>query len=167
MTPILYEANETNFTSNGLGRLRDVTRCECVEERNGIYEVEFDYPVTGAHYSEIIPGRIVAVTHDESGQVEPFDIYAYSRPINGVVTFRAQHISYRLRGSVVTGRNITTLVMALSLCENATPDMNFDYGSEFDSSGYVAAANGIPRSVRELLGGVEGSMYIYGGTVGK
>ena len=54
MIPILYESTETQFVNNGLGRLRDATRVECTEERNGIYEVEFDYPVDGAHFDEII-----------------------------------------------------------------------------------------------------------------
>ena len=164
MIPILYESNETTFESNGLGRLRDCIRCEVTEERNGIYEVEFDYPVDGMHYDEIIPGRIIAVEHDESGQVEPFDIYGYSRPINGVVTFKACHISYRLKGTVASGKNITSLVMALVMLQSATPDMGFTFETSFDSNGYMSAADGIPRSVRELLGGVEGSILdTYGG----
>lgn len=164
MIPILYEANETDFTSNGLGRLRDTIRAEVCEERNSVYELELEYPINGAHYSEIIPGRIIAVEHDETGDVEPFDIYYYSRPINGIVTFKACHISYRLKGSVISGNNITSLVAALAMFRTASPDMGFDYGSDFDSEGYMSAADGTPRSVREMLGGVEGSILdIYGG----
>ena len=88
MIPILYEKSEIDFNSNGLGRLRDCIRCEVTEERNGIYECEFEYPINGLHYKDIILGRIIAVEHDESGNVQPFDIYAYSKPINGVVTFK-------------------------------------------------------------------------------
>ena len=164
MIPILYEPNETDFTSNGLGRLRSCTRAEVVEERNGVYELEFDYPVTGAHYSEITEGRIVAVEHDETGKVEPFDIYGHSAPINGIVTFKAQHISYRLRGSVAKGTNITTLLGAFSMLQSAVPNMGFSYDTDYESEGYMAAADGIPRSVREFLGGVEGSILdTYGG----
>ncbi|MDO4527437.1 MAG: hypothetical protein Q4C03_01470, partial [bacterium] len=77
MIPILYEASEREFTSNGLGRLRDCTRCEVTEERNGVYECEFDFPVDGNHFDLIIPGRIILVTHDDTGDTQPFDIYAY------------------------------------------------------------------------------------------
>ena len=87
MTPILYESNETEFTSNGLGRLRDCISCEVTEERNGVYECEFEYPVDGLHYSDIILGRIIAVEHDETGDIQPFDIYSYSKLYNGIVTF--------------------------------------------------------------------------------
>lgn len=164
MIPILYESNETDFTTNGLGRLRDVTRCECVEERNGLYEVEFDYPTTGAHYNDIKLGRIIAVEHDETGGVEAFDIYAYSRPINGIVTFKACHISYRLRKSVVSGINITSLIMALDLLESASPETGFTFGTDHEDDGYLNIADGIPHSVREYLGGVEGSILdTYGG----
>ena len=66
MIPILYEANETAFVSNGIARLRDMISCQVVEERNGVYECDFSYPVDGAHFSEIVPGRIIGVRHDDS-----------------------------------------------------------------------------------------------------
>ena len=44
MIPILYEKSETSFASNGLGRLRDVISAKVVEERNSIYELDFEYP---------------------------------------------------------------------------------------------------------------------------
>ena len=164
MIPILYEPNETDFSTNGLGRIHDCIRCEVTEERNGIYELELEYPVNGAHYSEIIPGRIIAAEHDESGKVEPFDIYAYTRPVNGIVTFKAHHISYRLRGSVISGTGINSNVAALAMLREAVPDMGFDYDSDFESNGYMAAADGTPRLVREMLGGVDGSILdTYGG----
>ena len=96
MTPILYESTETLFVSNGLGRLQDCISCKVSEERNGIYEIEFDYPINGRNYDKITLGRIVAVTHDDTGDIQPFDIVSCSRPINGIVTFRGVHISYRL-----------------------------------------------------------------------
>ena len=164
MIPILYESNETEFTSNGLGRLRDCIRCECVEERNSIYEVEFDYPVDGSHYSDIKLGRIIAAEHDEVGDIQPFDIYSYSRPIDGVVTFHARHISYRQRGLVVSGKNVNSLDAAFFMLMRATPDNPFIYWSDMSKDGKMGAADGVPRSVREMLGGVEGSILdTYGG----
>lgn len=56
MIPILYEKTETTFASNGLGRLVDCTRCLVTEERNGVYEVEFDIPITSPMYPEISKG---------------------------------------------------------------------------------------------------------------
>ena len=53
MIPILYESTETTFTSNGIGRLSDAVSCVVTEERNGPYELEMEYPVSGIHYDDI------------------------------------------------------------------------------------------------------------------
>jgi phage minor structural protein len=158
MIPILYEKTETQFTSNGLGRLRDIVRCECTEERNGIYEVEFDYPVDGQNFDLIQSGRIIAVKHDETDDVQPFDIYSYTKPIDGLVTFFGKHISYRQSLMVASGSNINSLADAFAMLSGAVPSNPFSYWSDFTSTSYMAAANGQPQSVRQLLGGVEGSI---------
>ena len=164
MIPILYEKTETAFISNGLGRLRDCISAVVTEERNGIYELDFEYPVTGANYDLIQVGRIVAVTHDDTGDIEPFDIISYTRPINGVVAFHCVHISYRLSYCTVTGSNINSLADAFTLFQTAEPNMPFSFQTDKTSSGYMAAADGKPRTVRELMGGVEGSILdAYGG----
>ena len=40
MKPILFESTETEFISNGIGRLADAITCTVLEERNGQYELE-------------------------------------------------------------------------------------------------------------------------------
>ena len=164
MIPILYEKDEISFSSNGLGRLRDCISCVVTEERNGVYECDFEYPITGAHFDEILIGRIIGVTHDASKEIQPFDIVSYSRPIDGVVEFHAVHISYRQNYLTVRGSNINSLADALTLLGNATPANPFTYEADFVSSGYMAAADGLPKTVRSILGGVEGSILdTYGG----
>lgn len=170
MIPILYESSEREFTSNGLGRLRDCSRCEVTEERNGVYECEFDFPVDGNHFDLIIPGRIILVTHDDTGDTQPFDIYAYSKPLNGVVTFHARHVSYRLNYLVSTMSNINSLDDALVRLSGVYPNLifpnagGFFFYSDKSSVGYMAAADGLPHTFRELMGGVEGSILdAYGG----
>lgn len=101
MKPILYPAGETEFTSNGLGRLSDTIRCTVTEERNGQYELELTYPVAGLHYGDICEERIIAATHDETGDIQPFRIYKITRPMDGKVTVFARHISYQLSKVVV------------------------------------------------------------------
>lgn len=164
MIPILYEKDEFAFTSNGLGRLRDCITCEVTEERNGIYECDFTYPVDGANYEDIICGRIIGVVHDDSDDVQPFDIVSYSRPMDGVVTFHCVHISYRLTGYTTSGTNINTLADALTMLSTTNPPMPFTFESNFTSTGYMSSADGTPRTVRQFLGGVEGSILdTYGG----
>lgn len=164
MIPILYEKDEATFTSNGLGRLRDCISCVVTEERNGIYECDFEYPITGVNYDRIQIGRIVGVTHDETESIQPFDIVGFTKPIDGIVTFHCVHISYRQTRLTVTGTNINSLADAFTLFGTALPSNPFSYWTDKTSTGYFAAANGVPHSVREMLGGMEGSILdIYGG----
>ncbi len=164
MIPILYDKNETIFASNGLGRLRDCISCTVTEERNGIYECDFEYPVTGEKYESIIVGRIIGVRHNDSNDIQPFDIVSFTKPIDGVVSFHCTHISYRQSFMTVTGTNINSLSDAFTLFGNATPSNPFTYTSDMTKSGYMACADGVPRSVRQMLGGIEGSVLdTYGG----
>lgn len=164
MIPILYENNEISFSSNGLGRLRDCISCIVTEERNGIYECDFEYPINGVLFDEIQCGRIIAAEHDFTNDIQPFDIVSYSKPIDGIVTFHAVHISYRQSGITVSGANISSLESAFSLFATGTPSNPFNYRSDFGSDLYFAAADGIPHSVRQMLGGMEGSVLdAYGG----
>ena len=164
MIPILYEYNELSFATNGLGRLRDCISCVVTEERNGIYECEFTYPVDGVHFADIYPGRIIGVTHDDSNDMQPFDIIGYSRPIDGIVTFNAVHISYRQSKLVVSGTNVNSLADAFTMLGTAQPTNRFSYSADFTSTAYMSAADGVPRSVRAMLGGTEGSILdTYGG----
>lgn len=164
MIPILFESTETNFNNNGLGRLREMISAVVSEERNGVYELDFEYPVTAEDFNEIKIGRIVGVTHDETGDIQPFDIVSYERPINGIVTFHCTHISYRQSFLTVTGKNITSLASAFALFGNSTPENPFSYQTDKTSTGYLSSADGIPKTVRSMLGGIEGSILdIYGG----
>ena len=158
MIPILYESTETAFVSNGIGRLRDCISCIVTEERNGIYECDFEYPVDGANYDLIQIGRIVGVRHDESSDIQPFDIVSFTKPIDGVVSFHAVHVSYRQSYLTVTASSISTLSGAFTALGTATPTNPFTYWSDKSSSGYVGAFDGLPKTVRSVLGGVEGSI---------
>lgn len=103
MIPILYDHFETDFTSNGLGRLEECVSCSVREIINGEYELELQYPMSGRLFQRMVTyGGIVCATHDHNGDVQPFDIYRYTAPINGVVTFFAHHISYRLSNLICT-----------------------------------------------------------------
>ena len=55
--PILYEQIDNIGTvpnNNGLGVLTDCLECMVTEERNGIYELEMKYPISGIHSKELI-----------------------------------------------------------------------------------------------------------------
>ena len=166
MIPILYESTETEFNNNGLGRIRECTECIVTEERNGVYECSFSVPVTSEDFKDIRIGRIIGVTHDDSGDIQPFDIVSYEKPIDGVVMFHAVHISYRQSYLTATSHrgDIDSISRAFAWLGNATPENPFSYQWDEYKEGFMAAADGIPRTVRSVLGGVEGSILdTYGG----
>ena len=164
MIPIIYESTETAFANNGIGRLRDCISCVVTEERNGIYECDFEYPMDGANYDLIQVGRIVGVTHDESGDIQPFDIVSFSKPIDGIVSFHCVHISYRQSYLTFTASNVNTLADAFTALGTAEPSNPFTYWTNKSSSGYCGCMDGTPRTVRQALGGIEGSILdAYGG----
>ena len=164
MIPILYESSETAFISNGLGRLYDAVSCRVYEERNGQYELDLEYPLDGKHFNDITLGRILLVTHDDTGDTQPFDIVSYSKPLDGIVTFHAVHVSYRQSQLVAQGTNINSLADAFTMLSGATPANPFTYSTDITSTAFMASADGVPRSVRQFLGGIEGSILdTYGG----
>lgn len=165
--PILFEKDEAAFTSNGICRLYDAISVVVSEERNGLFECDLQYPVTGANFEKIQCGRIIYTTHDDTGVPQPFDIVSYSKPINGVVTFHAVHVSYRTSGIVAQAQNINSLDDAFrAMVETAQPsdEMVFTFNADFTSTAYMAAFDNTPRSIRQLLGGIDGSVLdTYGG----
>lgn len=101
MIPYLYPESIATFSPNPICALADCVSCTVTEERNGVYECEFKYPVNGPMFSEIKPGRIIGVTHDPSENPEPFDIYAMEFDLDGLATFRASHVSRRIKKVIV------------------------------------------------------------------
>ena len=162
MIPVIYEKGTQTFTTNGICRLPDCIMCEVTEERNGIYEVEFQYPVDGLHFDEILLGRILYVTHDETKKPQPFDIYKRSAEIDGIVTFYASHISYRLSATILKPFTAVSCVDALEkIPENALDGTHFTFWTD-----KVVTANfnlRVPQNIRATLSGVEGSILdVYG-----
>lgn len=162
MIPILYERNETQFNTNGVGRLSDCLSCIVTEERNGIYECEFTYPMTGERFKDIQEGRIIYATHDETGQAEPFEIYRRSAPMDGIVTFNAHHISYRLSNVVVKPYAATGIAEALrGISHNSVNTNTFTF--ETDKTSEASYSTKVPRIARGILAGEEGSILdVYG-----
>lgn len=158
MIPVLYNADETRFITNGRGRLSDMIYAIVTEERNSVYEMEFRYPITGVHFDEIEIGRIVTATHDDKGDVQPFEIYARSVPdLNGVVTFNAHHISYKLCDVVVMPFTAGSCAAALQgIVDNSVNANPFTFWT--DKATAVTYKNGVPRLARNMLGGEENSI---------
>lgn len=163
MIPILFDSTETSFQSNGVGRLRDCIKCVVTEERNGQFECEFKYPITGKYYHDIVEGMYVYCIHDDTKTPQAFEIYSRSAPMNGIVTFHARHISYKLNNIVVNPFSATTVAEAFAKINDASINANpFTFWTDKSTTANFKLLN--PASVRSILGGVQGSILdVYGG----
>jgi len=156
MIPILYPHYEKNFQNNGIGRLNCVS-CIVTEERNGIYECEFTISVDDPIFPKIKEGQIIACIHDDRKDIQPFDIYGRSEPINGAVTFFAHHISYRLTKIMLEPYSASTCAQAMALIPSRSVNNNpFTFWTDKQTEGNFVLK--VPQSVKATLGGVEGSI---------
>ncbi len=156
---ILFDHNEQAFTSNGLGALPDAASCVVTEERNGEYEVEMEYPLTGRHFHDIQKRRILYVKPNPYDDPQPFRIYSITKPINGIVTVHAAHLSYDTSGSIVKlfPADAGSASAAMSYLKNfSVPSTPFTFFTNVGKSGTMSVPK--PSSIRSLLGGSDGSI---------
>lgn len=156
---ILYDHDEEAFTSNGLGALPDAASCTVTEERNGGYEVEMEYPLTGSHFRDIQKRRILYVKPNPYDDPQPFRIYSITKPINGIVTVHAAHLSYDTSGSIVKlfPADAGSASAAMSYLKNfSVPSTSFTFFTNVGKSGTMSVPK--PSSIRSLLGGSDGSI---------
>lgn len=163
MIPILYEPNETDFTTFGIGALTDAMSPHVVEERNGEFTFEMQYPVDGINYEHIGMRSIITALPSPDKTEQPFRVYRISKPINGIVTVYARHIRYDLEGVPVLPFTSNSLQNSLQAIEtNMMVENPFRFYTDKTSS--VGMKSEIPTSALSLMGGQEGSLLdIYGG----
>lgn len=161
MIPVLFAENSTTWGTNGIGRLSDAVSCKVTEERNGKYELEMVYPTTGIHFSDIAIRKLIVVKPCQKDILQPFRIYKISRPIHGKVTIYAQHISYDLTKYVALPFKVTASGSAcatvLSLLKsNSVSSCPFTF--QTDVTTVASYEQKVPASIRQRLGGIEGSV---------
>ena len=153
MIPILYPANETAFTSNGLGGLNDAITCTVHEVLNGEYELEMEYPVTGIHFSDIIKTRLILAKPSPTEQPQPFEIYKIDKELSGIVTVYARHWSYRLSLIPVKPWYAASPVEALLQIDDKAC-FTIPFQMVATTARYGDMKVNIPMSVRGMLGEV-------------
>lgn len=167
----IFENTATTFTSNGLGPLPDATSAGVTEEVNGIFELEFEYPITGLHYAEIKRNRLVVCKPDPYDTEQAFRIYSISKPISGIVKVNARHIAAAdLPGMILKPPTIypgnlngsSAVQTFLNASSNHLNPCPFTFTIEPSSSNYCRVP--VPMSVWDLMGGDEYQMlHAFGG----
>ena len=161
--PRLYPPTAAAWDNNGLGALSDCISCVVDETLNGPFELEMQYRLNGLHYADITLRSIILAKPNPTARPQPFRVYKISRPINGVVTINAQHLSYDLSGIVIEPFNAPSLASALEgMKTNAVTENPFEY--ETDKTVISDFVVSYPSSARSLVAGQRGSLLdTYGG----
>lgn len=161
--PRLYPPTATAWDTNGLGALSDCISCVVEETLNGPFELEMQYRLNGLHYADITLRSLILAKPNPTARPQPFRVYKISRPINGVVTINAQHLSYDLSGIVIEPFNAPSLASALEgMKTNAVTENPFEY--ETDKTVISDFVVSYPSSARSLVAGQRGSLLdTYGG----
>lgn len=161
--PRLYPPTAAAWDTNGLGALSDCISCVVEETLNGPFELEMQYRLNGLHYVNITLRSLILAKPNPTARPQPFRVYKISRPINGVVTINAQHLSYDLSGIVIEPFNAPSLASALEgMKTNAVTENPFEY--ETDKTVISDFVVSYPSSARSLVAGQRGSLLdTYGG----
>lgn len=163
MIPILYEKNETSFTSNGLGRLDELTECVVTEERNGEFVLTAKILTTARMYPKILKDRIIFAKAHDGDDGQPFRIEKISTPLGNAVEIEANHISYQLSWIPLIPFTATSCADCFSKIPQKSMTTN-PFAFWTDKQVTANFTLDAPASVRSILGGIQGSVLdIYGG----
>lgn len=163
MIPILLDG------TTRIGWLKDCLSCEVTEERNGVYELTLTYPASGSMARELTVERFIKAKPNQTAENQLFKIYKVSKPISGIFTVNAEHVSYALSHYPISSvslpsANPTQAINAL--LTNAANNLGSSHGFTVETSDIAtnAAFSVSNVSARAGLGGVEGSVLdTYGG----
>ena len=164
MIPILYREDETDFANCGIGALSEATDCTVTEERNGSFECRFRYPVEGRLYAYIKEDCIIKAKPNETSEPQLFRVYASSKPIGGMITYDAEHISYELSKNPIESaeaENETAQEAINTILSAALIPHRYTGQSDITTRNSTVIDR---QSVRAALGGTDGSVLsVWGG----
>lgn len=163
MIPVLYnELSELSFKR--IGALTDAISCHVVEERNGNFYLEMEYPINGQCGNQLTNGRVIeALTSEKETETNYFYIISHETDISGIVQVYAEQILLHRSKKIIVApiqtrsRSRKDAVLAI---KNAVMDaLNFDIVSASTSYGHEAPYGfDIPRTLKGALFGQEGSL---------
>lgn len=172
MKPILMDNKKTlevlaNDKTNGLGRLNDCVELLVTEHLNGQYTATMKYPVSGIHFNEIELQGIIKLSANQFDEPQLFRIVNVSKPLNGIVEYELNHITYDLSYTSVAPFTSDYVRPTLAaLWDNMTGGKSFSISTDINDSTHRIHKfkNEKPQSCRALFGGQEGSLIdIFGG----
>ena len=152
MIPILYKRTDTDYTTEGLGRLGETLSCRCtVNLTTTQYELELEYPTDGALQKELKLGAQVLAVPFEGERPQPFDVAGISTGFKGRKVVHCRHIGYRLSGWTCKPFSASNAFDAMDRIQALEGDCGFIFYCESaqpTKGDYELTA---PKSIRAVL----------------
>ena len=167
--PILYKANETNFEHLGVSVLSDASKCHVSREKNGIYILEFDYPVNGKDVDKIKEGMYIKSDAGYRTKNQRFVVSKITKTQNEFKIY-CQHISQVKTTMNAIRPDITLTNVSAMGALTVWRDNLLDSREEFFVQSDIGTLNSTTWKVenienaRDALGGKAGSILdVWGG----
>ncbi len=164
-TIVLYEKKNNDWNSLGLGPLIEAINPLVTREKNGIYDLTFEYPVNGKLFNELKVGRWVTANAGPTivARKQKFEIAQITKPKNGIVTVYCEHYRYKLLRSILTMgmkyENIPAQTALNYLKERMQPKGDFSFYSDVGTKSSIDFTDPSKfKNAQEALGGVSGSI---------
>lgn len=164
-TIILYEKKNNDWNSLGLGPLTEAINPLVTREKNGIYDLTFQYPVNSKLFNELKVGRWVTANAGPTlvARKQKFEIAQITKPKNGIVTVYCEHYRYKLLRSILTmgmkHENIPAQTALNYLKERMQPKGDFSFYSDVGTKSSIDFTDPSKfKNAQEALGGVAGSI---------
>lgn len=166
MKPILFNKNEQQFDTYGLGEI-DVTTGNVTRERNGLYTFYAEYPANGPLASILEKEMKIKADAGLRTKNQTFEISRIVKDSSGVLKIYGSHIKHKLEYMAVRhGINLSgTASVALAIwANNLIGDYRFSTWSDIDTTGSTTFTADKMTNAHLALGGVEGSILdVWGG----
>ena len=166
--PILYKANETNFEHLGVSVLSDASKCHVSREKNGIYILEFDYPVNGKDVEKIKEGMYIKSDAGYRTKNQRFVVSKITKTQNEFKIY-CQHIS-QVKTTMNAIRPDISITGSAMMALSTWRDNLLDSRDEFFVNSDITTVNSTIWKVenienaRDALGGKAGSILdVWGG----
>ncbi|MEM5147352.1 phage tail spike protein, partial [Enterococcus faecalis] len=164
LIPVIFKPGEKDFTTNGLGRLIDATRCEITEEANGKYELEMDYPAISRFSDYFENGYQIKAKPNDLEEYHIFEIkQTFKDTFTNSIIIYAQSRTYKLgnrqvRLVTVDNRNGAEAMRLIEQNMDEPCDIKL-YSDINTASSTVFEA----RNVLNCIAGEQGSLLQYWG----
>ena len=154
----LYNYNETNFDSLGLGVLKDAITGKVTHERNGQYDLELEYPVSSRLTKYLKKNNIIKADAGKRFKGQLFRIFKTNKTLDGTIKVYANHITCDLQDNFIPKidlKNASCINALNSIKNNAAFEVPFTFNTDIT---HTANFNIERVDCLSCLGGTEGSI---------